>query len=111
MIKQMLTHEDINIDPDEMKLTIKDGPTISDTSSDHLTLEQLNIEGYIDIKVEQKNDRRHRRYDIGVFDENHSESHGNEMLKSGKISEVCSQEVNRLVNKLNGNNNAKVTLI
>ena len=46
-----------------------------------------------------------------MFDENHSESHGNEMLKSGKISEVCSQEVNRLVSKLNGNKDAKVTLI
>jgi len=39
MIKQMLIHENIHIDPDEMKLIIKDRPTISDTSSDHLTLE------------------------------------------------------------------------
>lgn len=46
-----------------------------------------------------------------MFDENHSESHGNEMLKSGKISEVCSQEVNRLVSKLNGKKDAKFTLI
>ncbi len=69
MIKQMLTHENIHIDPDEMKLTIKDGPTISDTSSDHMTLEQLSIEGKIEIKVEEKDNWRHRRLDIGVFDE------------------------------------------
>ena len=48
----MLIHEDIFFDLDDMKLTIKDGPTFSDTSSDHLTLEQLNIEGDVDIKVE-----------------------------------------------------------
>ncbi len=69
MITQMLTHENIHIDPDEMKLTIKDGPTISDISSDHMTLEQLSIEGDVEMKVEGKDVRRHRRVDIGVFDE------------------------------------------
>lgn len=69
MIKQMLTHENIQIDPDDLQLTIKDGPTISDISSDHMTLEQLSIEGDVEIKVEEKDVRRYRRLDIGVFDE------------------------------------------
>lgn len=69
MIKQMLTHENIQIDPDEMQLKIKDGLTISDISSDHMTLEQLSIEGDVEIKVEEKDVRRYRRLDIGVFDE------------------------------------------
>ena len=69
MIKQMLTHENIQIDPDEMQLKIKDGLTISDTSSDHMTLEQLSIEGDVEIKVEEKDVRRYRELDIGVFDE------------------------------------------
>jgi hypothetical protein len=44
--------------------------------------------------------------DIGVFDENHSESHGREILKRGLLSEVCSQEISMLIKKLNGNKNA-----
>ena len=52
MIKQMLTHENIRIHPTEMMMTISDGPTISGTESDHLTLEQLNLERDVVIKVE-----------------------------------------------------------
>ena len=49
--------------------------------------------------------------DIGVFDENHSESHGREILMIGLNSEVCSQDVNIVINKLNGNKNAQFKLI
>ena len=111
MIKQMLIHENIHIDPDEMKLIIKDRPTISDTSSDHLTLEQLGIEEDVEIKVEEKDNRRHRLLDIGVFDEQHGKSHGNEILKSGCMDKVSSQEVNGLVDKLNGKRDAKFIII
>ena len=111
MIKQMLTHENIQIDPDEIKLTIKDGPTISDISSDHMTLEQLSIEGDVEIKVEEKDVRRYRRLDIGVFDELHGKSHGNEILKSGCMDKVSSQEVNGLIDKLNGKRDAKFIMI
>ena len=52
MIKQMLNHENIQIYPSEMMMTISDGPTILGTESDHLTLEQLNIEWDVVIKVE-----------------------------------------------------------
>jgi protein associated with RNAse G/E len=44
-----------------------------------LTLEQLNIERDVDIKVEE--DWRYQEVDIGVFDEHHSErSHGRHIL-------------------------------
>jgi hypothetical protein len=83
MIKEM-----VDFSYDET-LNILGGPRIEDNNeSDHLTLEQLNIERDFVIKVEEN--WRHRRLDIGVFDESHSESHGREILKRGLIYEVCS---------------------
>ena len=66
-----------------MELEIQGGHTITDKESDHLTLEQLNIQDEAEIKVSQK---RRQRFggmfdrsrlapgvcDIGVFDENHA---------------------------------------
>lgn len=40
--------------------------------------------------------------DIGVFDEKHAESHGREILLSGKI-DVCETEIESIVSLLEGN--------
>jgi hypothetical protein len=51
MIKEMLILENIEISEREM-LTISGGQSIYGSERDHLTLEQLNIERDVDIKVE-----------------------------------------------------------
>ena len=78
-----------------------------------MTLEQLKITRDFVIEVEVKEDWR-RRYpapDIGVFDENHAQTHGREIIKRGLLSVVSSQDVNTLISKLHGNYNARFSLI
>ena len=48
--------------------------------------------------------------DIGVFDENHAQSHSREILQSGLLN-ADKNEVERLVTLLHGNFDANFTLI
>ncbi len=49
--------------------------------------------------------------DIGVFDENHMESHGRDILQNGSLVQISNGEIEKIVNLLHGNPDAKFLII
>ena len=104
MLKDLIVDK-TGISYDDLQLDLIDtGIKIENKDSDHLTLEQLNIQDGAQISIPSRpryggfdRSRLGRGMkDIGVFDENHAQSHGREILKNEKLK-INQTEVDRVI--------------